>query len=467
MSRIIAFCLSAVMLASVADAKTLYVNGTTGNDATSYENNSAGSPWRSIGRAAWGSTSYTSPNAGQAAKPGDVVEIAGGIYWETGDPNGGRHSVSLNPANNGTAGSPIIFRGVGKVYVRMQRGYRGGMIGCAGRNYIIWDNFQIDDYYGGSTSDTGPVVFSNNASRCQLINSTVTGHPGSYYNGYPTYTDNYRGISLEPATFITIRNNVISGFRGGQNEAGVMMYDSNDNLVENNLFYDNGLAVFVKGAHAGFTQARNVIRRNVIRNNVSGIRGLDFDDGLVYQNIIYSNSGNGLWIGFGTARRSLWANNTLFNNGRSIVAQGTELVGVRVLGNIVASSPYALYNWTNDTPAQQDVIYDRNVYYNNGQHWYAESGRRISFSEWQATYRMDVNGLATNPMFVNSNGGDFHLQSGSPARSVAVDVLDLNRNGSTTDLIPAGAYVTGNEVIGPLDGTPPPAPSPPSSVVVE
>jgi hypothetical protein len=235
MSRFVVFCLSAVLLISVADAKTLYVNGATGNDATTYESNSATAPWRTIGRAAWGSTSYTSPNAAQAAKPGDVVEISEGIYWETGNPSGGRFSVSLNPVNNGTAASPIIFRGVGDVFVRMQRGFRGGMIGCEGRSYIIWDNFQIDDYYGGSTSDTGPVVFSANARHCQLINSTVKGHPGSYYHGYPTFGGNYRGISIEPAHFIVIRNNVIHDFRGGQNEAGVMLYDSNDNLIENNL----------------------------------------------------------------------------------------------------------------------------------------------------------------------------------------------------------------------------------------
>ena len=456
------------MLVSVADAKTLYVNGATGNDATTYEANSATSPWRTIGRAAWGSTSYTSPNASQAARAGDVVQIAEGIYWETGDPNGGRHSVSLNPVNNGTATNPIIFRGMGNVYVRMQLGFRGGMIGCAGRSYIIWDNFEIDDYYGGSTSDTGPVVFSNSASHCQLINSTVKGHPGTYYHGYPTFGGNYRGISIEPGNFIVIRNNVIHDFRGGQNEAGVMLYDSNDNLIENNLFYNNGVAVFVKGLHPGFTQSRNVIRRNVVRDNNSGIRGLDFEDGRVYQNVIYNNSGVGLWIGFGAARRSMWVNNTLFNNGRPVVAQGTDLVGVQFLGNIVASSPYAHYNWTNDVPTQQDVVYNRNVYFNNARHAYYESGRTITFADWQTTYRMDVNGVSTNPMFVNPSTGDFRLQSGSPVRSLAVDMLDLNGNGSTTDLIPAGAYVTGNEVIGPLTGTPsPPPPAPPTSVVVE
>ena len=258
MSRLQAVYLSALFLiAGTAGAKTLYVDAATGNDATTYESNSATSPWRTIGRAAWGSTSFPSPNASQAAKAGDVVQIAAGIYWETGDPSGGRFTTSLNPINNGTASAPITFRGVGMVYVRMRAGYRGGMIGCTGRSYIIWDNLQIDDYYGGSTSDTGPVVFSGDARHCQIINSDIKGHPGSYYHGYSTFGGNYRGISLEPAHNIVIRNNRIHGFRGGQNECGVMAYDSNDNIIENNEIVDNGCGVFIKGVHPGATQARN------------------------------------------------------------------------------------------------------------------------------------------------------------------------------------------------------------------
>jgi len=453
------------MLMSVADAKTLYVNGATGNDATTYESNSATSPWRTIGRAAWGSTSYTSPNAAQAAKSGDVVQIAEGIYWETGNPSGGRFTVSLNPANNGTAASPIIFRGVGNVSIRMQRGFRGGMIGCEGRNYIIWDNFQIDDYYGGSTSDTGPVVFSGNARHCQLINSTVKGHPGSYYHGYPTFTMNYRGISLEPAHNIIIRNNVIHDFRGANNEAGIMMYDSNDNIVENNLMYNNGVAVFIKGVHAGFTQARNIVRRNIVRNNKGGIRGLDCEDTLVYQNVLYGNTDIALWIGPDIVARSRWFNNTLVNNARPIVPHGPELIGIQVIGNIVASSPLAYDNWDTSDPRTQDVLYDYNVYHNNTRHAYF--GSWISFADWQGVYRLDVNGVSVNPLFVNPGANDYRLQPSSPVRSLVIDVLDLNANGSTTDLIPAGAYVTGNETIGPTVGPVQPKPASPSSVTVE
>ena len=65
---------------AAATGRTLYVNSATGNDATTYANNSASTPWRTIGRAAWGSTNYASPNAAQAAQAGDTVLIEAGIY---------------------------------------------------------------------------------------------------------------------------------------------------------------------------------------------------------------------------------------------------------------------------------------------------------------------------------------------------------------------------------------------------
>jgi len=466
MSKVPSVFLSVLLLVSAsAGAKTLYVDGATGNDATSYESNSGSSPWRTIGRAAWGSTSYDSPNATQAARAGDVVQIAAGVYWESGARDGNRGTVSLNPANSGTAAAPITFRGIGMVYVRMQAGYRGGMIGCNDRQHIIWDNFQIDDYYGGSTSDTGPVIFTWGARYCQIINSDIKGHPGSYYHGYPTFTGNYRGITLEPANNITIRNNRIHGFRGGQNEAGVMAYDSSDNIIENNEFYDNGTAVFIKGVHPPATQARNIIRRNVVRDNWSGIRVLSSVDAQVYQNIVYNHAETGIWVGFFDSTRTRVVNNTLYNNERGFVPQGTELVDVQFVGNIVASNRAAVFNWDSANPSGQDVSYDRNLYYQNDVH--ASYSPSIPFSTWQATYRHDVSGRTADPRFVNASAADFRLQSDSAARSLAIDILDLNNNGSSADAIPAGAYVTGNEVIGRFVSTSSVAPSAPTSVLVE
>lgn len=53
-----------------------------------------------------------------------------------------------------------------------------------------------------------------------------------------------------------------------------------------------------------------------------------------------------------------------------------------------------------------------------------------------------------NPLYANAAQGDFRLQAGSPVRTGAVDILDLDGDGSTSDIIGMGAYVIGNEVIG-------------------
>lgn len=443
------------LFAGAAHGKNLYVNnsGTPAcSDATTYANNDAANPWCTIGRAAWGSTSYASPSTSQAAAAGDVVLITAGTYWENGDSNGGRFTVSLKPANNGSAGNLITFRGVGLVYVRMNNGFRGGMIGCpSGSSYIVWDNLQIDDYYGGSTSDTGPVVFFS-SSYCQVINSNIKGHPGSYYHGYATFTGNYRGITLEYADNTTIRNNVIWQFTGGQNEGGILTYDSNDNIIENNTIYGNGCGIFIKGIHTS-TQARNIIRKNLVYDSGDcNIRVLGASDTKIYQNVVKNSDGSatGLWAGFADSTRSQFVNNTVYNVSRGMVAQGTDLVDVVFQNNIVVNSgTAALYDWSVSSPTQQDVVWNRNVYYNNATSyiWVSEGGSSLTFAGMQAI-GLETNGSTANPEFVDAANGDFRLGANSAARTVGVDVLDLDGDGNTSETIPAGAYVTGNETIG-------------------
>jgi len=451
----------------VAEAKNLYVDAANGNDATSYASNDAGHPWRSIGRAAKGSANYNSPNASEAARAGDTVFVEAGTYWENGTTSGGRFTVTLNPINNGTAGNLITFRGVGNVYVRLNSSYRGAMIGCEGRNYIVWDHFIIDDTFGGSTSDTGPVVFSSNSNYCQLINSTVQGHNGSYYHGYPTYGGNYRLVGLEDAHHNLIRNNSISralmgGSPGGQNEACIMLYDSNDNIFEHNEIFNCGAGIFVKGAHSPETQDRNIIRFNFLHTNLHGIRVLTGDDTKVYQNILANCRETGLYAGFGQAARSQWVNNTVYNCPRGIVLQGSDLIAVGVYNNIVVGSTQgAIYNWPSPNPSSVDATFNRNWYYGNSSHAVWESMGAISFSAWQGSYGKDPNASnGSNAGFVAASSNNFRLQAGSPAASFGRVVYGIG--GNNGDPIPVGAYITGMETIGLLsassDVTPPQAP---------
>jgi parallel beta-helix repeat protein len=451
-----------------AEAKTLYVNSVTGNDSITYAKNSQSNAWRTIGRASWGSTSYSSSNANQAARAGDTVIVAAGTYWEGGDPQGGRFSVSLNPVNNGTSGSPITFRGEGTVYIRILASYRGAMIGCSSRDYIIWDHFVIDDYYGGSTSDTGPVVFFT-SNHCQLINSEVIAHRGSYYHGYSIFDANYRGISLEPAYFTTIRNNRIHGFNGAA--GGIISYDSDDNIIEHNEVYDSKLGIYFKGMHTGYTMARNIIRFNYVHDCTRGIQTESTQDTLIYQNVVVNSSSAGLYAGaLGGPTRSRFINNTVYQSAEgSAFLIETNMREVEFQNNIFSNAPTAFSSWTTANPGLQSFTANRNLYFNQSTHaGYASAS--VSFSSMQSTYGKDINSISgQNPRFVSpaNSGGDFHLQSGSPALTLGLDVLDLNHNGSVTDLVPAGAYVTGTEVIGLLSGSSDvSAPAPPSGVTV-
>lgn len=57
----IALCLCALLWLGEAQAATLYVCGTGGDDSRSYATaQSSGTPWATLGRAAWGSTNRMS-----------------------------------------------------------------------------------------------------------------------------------------------------------------------------------------------------------------------------------------------------------------------------------------------------------------------------------------------------------------------------------------------------------------------
>jgi hypothetical protein len=475
MKKLIILIIFFILVSTPGWAKTLYVNNTgsaTCSDATTYANNSASAPWCTIGRAAWGSTTYVSPNAAQAAQAGDTVLITAGTYNTSGATSlTGRWNVALNPTNSGTVGNLITFRGVGTVYIRMNSGYYGPMIGADSRNYIVWDNFYIDDYYSGSVGDTGPVVF-HASTGSQLINSKVKGHPGSYYNGQATFTDNYNGIRIEATNGVIIKNNEIFGVTtGGHNQAGIMLYDAANTIMEHNYIHGNNCGIFVKGDHAGdgWPQENNIIRYNWIEGNlIEGINLYYAVNGTqVYQNIIKGNVDNLSTDAASTGNGSnvTIQNNTIISTNQSgdvgigYGGTSTSMVNWRVFNNIFYGSFYEAVN-AGGMSAFGDQQFEHNVYYGFDT-FGSLNGTQISFATWRASYGKDhvtPDGLNSNPLFVNETL--YKLQAGSPAIALGVDILNL-AGGGTSAIIPAGAYISGNEVIGLLPGELPSAPSPP------
>ena len=449
----------AVLLSGTAAAKSLYINNSSSpacSDSTTYADNSSLSPWCTIGRAAWGSSNPNSPDVSQAAQPGDTVNINSGTYntisTNTSCLGGARWAVALNPVNTGRSGAPIRFVGVGTVNVLLASGYAGPTIGADGRDYVIWDNVRIDETIaqGASCADTGPVVI-HVCTGCVITNSIIRGE-------YNTWSDNYCGVRLEATNSVVVSSNEIYGFTGnwGHNNAGIMTYDTASPVFENNHIHDNGTGIYVKGDHVddGWPQDNHVIRFNWIENNsLKSILSYSGNNTRIYQNIIKQLQGYAIRLDTNNGVGIVVANNTIISpSGTSAIGYSVSLVSptvtnYRIFNNIFYGTFGENVNLGEATSIGGQA-FEHNVYYgfiNFG----SLNGSLISLMTWKNTYSRDSAipaSINTNPLFVDTVF--YKLQSGSPAQTLGIDILDLDRDGSTSDVIPAGAYVTGIEVIG-------------------
>jgi len=95
--------------------------------------------------------------------------------------------------------------------------------------------------------------------------------------------------------------------------------------------------------------------------------------------------------------------------------------------------------------------FDNNFYDVSGS-WTYSYTEEIDYATWQSVRNQDLDSIrGTDVLYVDEANGDFRLQAGSPAENLAVDILDLDGDGSTTDFVPAGAFVTGDETVGLID----------------
>ncbi|HET7218131.1 MAG TPA: right-handed parallel beta-helix repeat-containing protein [Vicinamibacterales bacterium] len=445
-----------------AEAKTLYVNASGGNDATSYAANGPSAPWATIGRAAWGSTSRSAPNPSEAARAGDVVIVASGTYSTIGQNN--RYEVAYNPANSGTASAPITFQAEGTVTLTFSSG-QGPIIGAYGPDYIVWRGFTINEVNAVSVPDTGPVVLVDSIGSV-IENCSITGL------GDNGRQDNYTGIRIDSSSGAIARGNRISNFLGyGRNSAGIEVYYSGRLTFENNEIFNTGSGIFLKGVaeHNDWY----IVRYNYIHNIESaGILvhrapNTATAPTMIYQNVV-KDSGAGVRIyGFDTGatdpRNAKIVNNTLVNNqvGFHVLYDQAANAGHVFWNNVISGGTYS-FMWeaplSSLTPDRIDL--EHNIYYGPSSPVNA-GANNYSLASWKSTFNQDnasPGTIGSNPLFVSST--DYHLQSGSPARNLGIDYLDLNGNGSRSDTINAGAYITGNEIIGRGGTNTSPSPSP-------
>lgn len=466
-------------LAANLQAKDLYVNAATGNDSVSYANNSAATPWRSLGRAVWGNSSRTAQNSSEAARAGDVVLVAAGTYSTNATTNT-RHTPIYNPVNSGTASAPIVIRAQGSVALTATAGAQP-IIGTQGRSYIEWDGFTLDEANIPTTADTGPLTVWD-SHHVTIKNMNITGRDKNW-------NDNHVGIRVEQANNITIANNRISGFNdSGMNSACIMTYDVWHSFFEHNECWDSVSGIFIKGDHPGDSNPQHdvVLRFNYIHDVQNAIQfggvGSTTTSSIapltsyVYQNLIVNASlGGVIFIGYDnvTPAKVTVANNTFHqigtasNNEAGGILLRPGYAGYRELvfrNNLVTSSAAGVAAWETAFNANSSATtFSHNNYYGNGASAYI-AYRSYTLSSWQTTFGKDAGTAGVNPLYVGAS--DFRLASSSPIRTAGLDVLDLDSDGSRTDAIAVGAYITGDEVMGPVVGLSTAAPNPPTNVEV-
>jgi hypothetical protein len=306
-----------------------------------------------------------------------------------------------------------------------------------------------------------------------IWDSTGTVIDGCEIYGRPVdYVDNHNGIRLEHARSATVRNCRIQGIVGQtpgtpgylhHNNAGFMLYFSSNVVIEHNEISNSGVGVFPKGGD----NSNITIRLNRIRDNSKGIRVSHTLSGTMYQNVITSSAAGTIGIEIAENSSNMRvANNTIVASDSGIYLHpepnGTN---ISIANNIIANAGTGLNGW--ESPAAVPGP-GRNAYIGVGQ--WATNGRTYSsLVSWVLAAPAEALSLVIPSAFVNAAAGNYRLTPSSQALTLGIDILDLDRDGSTNDTVAAGAYVRGDETIGPTTtGLPPgPVPNAPGAMTVQ
>ena len=438
---------------------TLWVNSSTGDDSRSKATVAASGgslPWATIGRAAWGSTTRSSPNSSEAAAAGDVVSIAAGTYSFSGVVSS-REDPVYNPVNEGTAANPIVFMATGGTVVLAAPNAQSPVIGSDARDYIEWFadvtigcGWSILADPNGTSPNPNRVYVTIDTGPCVLWNCTGSLIEGATITGITaTYTDNYNGIRWENAVDCIARNNTITGFHNASdsiNGSATTLYGSINCIFEHNAISDCGTGVMNKDAPAAPTGNSNHIRYNTIDNMGHGL-GFSMTGqsaSYYYQNII-TNCRHG-FLTTGGGQNNFWIYNNTFidciEDGFYLSSGGGT--GSKFWNNIFDNQPICIVCAGSAMPADSVADSEHNCYHTYTNFYAGTDGTR-TFANFKATFtdqdQAAVASIDADPLFVNRAAGNYRLQAGSPARNIGTDPFSLST-------VNAGAYITGSETIG-------------------
>jgi hypothetical protein len=424
-----------------------YYVSTTGNDSN---NGSITSPWNSI--------QYGCNNL----LPGDTLHILGGTYYEKIDIN-----VSGTPGNyitiknyqndeviidaiNFNDDTPIIW--TNNAFIRIQGLHLTNNIFNFASGLALQDTAHHIEIIDNKISN---IKFSSNPNA--PVNSNTNAVPLSVYADNPN-------SSIHD---ILINGNEVFNNQTGYSENISCGGNFTDFIIENNIVHDNtNIGIDIGGNYGTSSNPANDHGRNgVIRNNLvyncnspySPAAGIYIDGGwdIIVENNICHNNGYGGEIGCeenGETKNIIFRNNVFYNNYYS----GMHIGGYdeNTTGIVKNSSVYNNTFYKNDVgntyggeiafTKLENCNVENNIFYISSQNVFttiertqvnfsfdynlvfADNGETILESDVNGTTHQGlqnfysatgygVNSVFINPLFVDENNNDFHLQATSPA----------------------------------------------------
>jgi hypothetical protein len=276
-------------------------------------------------------------------------------------------------------------------------------------------------------------------------------------------TDNWSGIRTEYASGCTFTDNLITGFnRGNTHSFGLISYDSQDNIFENN-HVEGTNGIILKGERTVRPTGWK-IRKNFIKATLdSGISLYYADEADVSQNIIIASRFGFLGIthagadgGFSDSRI---CNNTIYlanpdnNDGGAFgfikgLGDNDVFNGNVVSNNIVHSCRNVINSIDGTIPDSEftgagSFVFKHNNYYNTLGTFAKLADGNLNYAAWQSLGQDSdlVASLTSDPMFNDPDNDDFTLDADSPARLAGRDVMQL-LGGAASASINMGAYIT-------------------------
>lgn len=341
-----------------------------------------------------GTGTYTTIQAAAtAALPGDTVEIAGGVYVE-----------AVRPAASGTAAAPITYRARGTDTVVIDGQKRlsstNGLVNLDGRSFITMSGITV-------TNSPRHGIYGYQVSAIRLDGMTVT-HTLDGGVVFVTGSDvdvsgseiawtNERGTSASNEA-LTVNN--INRFEIQDNrvhdcgEEGIdAKYGATNGSIHDNVVTGNrGPNIYLDAA----TRVRvyNNVARGATNSTKAGImlaveryastKVLDQID--VYNNTLIGNQGSGVVI---------WKEKSNFT-----------ISNIRIVNNVMYGNSKNALAFTAAGGYGGTNVVRNNIM--TGNTLGPTSGASSGFT-------FDHNLTTGDPMFVDADGGDLHLRTGSPA----------------------------------------------------